>query len=461
MSHVHSRRPVSAIFALILALLAFSAAADRAAASYVPWGTVLVPGGQWAGTSAALGDLNVYSNGDGNEDSYGTYGLRYECVELAQRWAAIRFGEQKGWPVQAAYQMWSVGPTLSVPMIQHPNGGSVGPQFGDILIFDRTSFDPSGHVAVVSGTEPGYVDIVEQNWANSNPTGRDRLPISGTTMPTRWGLTILGWLRASNAPSGLTGSTPLPNSSMPLGRYINYKTGHWVTTGVPSASYVGGTYGHQEATLGSLSPYVHTGLQPLRSCSAGNVHFLSLSSTCEGQTDLGIDGYDSPTATTAYNIAIYRCRVVGNNDHFVSTGSNCEGQVNEGPLGFTLGSASLVRYDSMSLTDHWSAAGAATPVYQLESVLGKLQMAPAAGTHALFSCRINGTNDLFTSASSSCEGQQLFAMDGYVDDAPPPSAGELAIFRCWAGRTDHFDTQSSNCEGAGTPEGILGYLPPS
>ena len=166
----------------------------------VAWGTVLVPGYQWAGQqSAGLGDLNVYSNGDGNQDKSTTFGLSYECVELAQRYAAVRFGEQPVWPVAAAYQMWAAGPHLAIPFVQHPNGGGDAPQSGDLIIFGAVSGASFGHVAVVADTGSDYVDIVEQNWDNVNPTGTARLSISGTTMPARNGLPIIGWLRSSNA----------------------------------------------------------------------------------------------------------------------------------------------------------------------------------------------------------------------------------------------------------------------
>jgi hypothetical protein len=177
-----------------------------AGAQPVAYGTVLVAGGDWAGAAAALGDVSVYSNGAGNQDQADTFGLRYECVELAQRWAAVRFGEQPIWPVAYAYQMWDVGPGLRLPWQQLPNGGAVAPQFGDLIVFGGTPAMPAGHVAVVAGTGRGHVDVVEQNWALSNPTGRAQLPIDGTTMPSRLGLPVLGWLRAAAAPSGLRGA---------------------------------------------------------------------------------------------------------------------------------------------------------------------------------------------------------------------------------------------------------------
>ena len=201
------RRVLLHVLAISVALSApVMLARSLAGAQPVPYGTVLVAGADWAGASAALGDLNVYSNGDGNEDSAQTYGLQYECVELAQRWASIRFGAPAIWPVAYAYQMWDVGPRLRTPWQQLPNGGAVAPQFGDLIIFGSTSGSPAGHVAVVAGVGSDHVDVVEQNWALSNPTGRARLPLGGTTMQPRLGMPVIGWLRASTAPTGLKGS---------------------------------------------------------------------------------------------------------------------------------------------------------------------------------------------------------------------------------------------------------------
>jgi hypothetical protein len=167
-----------------------------------PWGSVLVKSSGWAPQFAAMGDLNVYSNGDGNEDRMLTYGESYECVELAARWAAVRYGEQIWWSVDYAYQMWDRGPKLKIPFNQLPNGGTRAPQFGDLVVFAPGPSNGAGHVAVVSGTRAGFVDIVEQNWNNANPTGRASLPIDGTHMPDRAGMPVIGWLRSSTEMTG-------------------------------------------------------------------------------------------------------------------------------------------------------------------------------------------------------------------------------------------------------------------
>jgi len=152
------------------------------------YGQVIVPGSAWAGQWANYGDLNVYGDGSNLATGY------FQCTELAGRWAQVRYGETGYWNANAA-GWWDRGPQMPIPFLQHPNGGPDLPQFGDLLVFGATSYDQTGHIAVVSGITPGYVNIVEQNWG---PTGRASLPINGTTMPSRWGLPILGWLRAQN-----------------------------------------------------------------------------------------------------------------------------------------------------------------------------------------------------------------------------------------------------------------------
>lgn len=224
-----ARRLFAALAAAAIAGSMMIASRPAAAAS-VPWGTVLVSGSSWAGSYASLGDLNVYSNGTGSQDQWGPYGWDYECFELAARWAQIAYGDShNGWNASYAYQMYDTGPYQSPSFLQRPNGGGQPPEFGDLLVFNQTSFDPAGHVAVVSGVSAGNVDIVEQNWGDPDPTGYAALPIGGyvngawdpTYMPPRWGLPIRGWLHSSVAPDMRQGAVgpgnplTLPSESPP------------------------------------------------------------------------------------------------------------------------------------------------------------------------------------------------------------------------------------------------------
>src|SRR5205085_1048881 len=162
------RRSLLTVAAICVGLISAVLPQAPAGARPVSWGTVLVRGIEWAGPAAALGDLNVYSNGTGSQDRSAPYGLAYECVELAQRWAAVRFGEQPIWPVAYAYQMWDVAPRLRVPFQQLPNGGAVAPQFGDIIVYWRTApavaqavswqgWDIARGLVVQRGRAGGYV----------------------------------------------------------------------------------------------------------------------------------------------------------------------------------------------------------------------------------------------------------------------------------------------------------------
>lgn len=202
------RRSLLTVAAICVGLIPALLPQTPAGARTARWGSVLVPGIEWAGVPALFGDLNVYSNGNGNQDRGGTYGLDYECVELAQRWAAIRFGEQPIWPIAYAFQMWAVAPHLKLPLEQLRNGGAAPPEFGDIIVFAASAADPDGHVAVVAATGPGHVDVVEQNVGLSDPTGWARLPLDGTRMPDRWGSRVIGWLRAGPLGAGVGGFGP-------------------------------------------------------------------------------------------------------------------------------------------------------------------------------------------------------------------------------------------------------------
>lgn len=165
---------------------------DAAASRHVAaWGDLLIPSRAWGG-------VNVYANG-GDEGYLGPdhgYGYAYQCVELVQRFYAVRWGYPRHWPVDSAYEMFDTYPDDIVAI---PNGGSPGPRWGDILVFDdETAPDGSstgGHVAIVVGVRAGRVMFVEENnpggsgWA-SLPIGRDHVIHAGRRPPVR------GWLHS-------------------------------------------------------------------------------------------------------------------------------------------------------------------------------------------------------------------------------------------------------------------------
>ncbi len=210
------RKGVACAVVTVVALGATLGSGSVAAhASAVPFGTVLISGAQWAGADAGLGDLNVYSNGNQVQDRMGTFGLQYECTELAQRWAYFKFGEPASWPISRAADMWNAGPGLPNPLAQHPNGGNSAPQYGDILVFAATSSDPTGHVAVVSAVGAGGVTAVHENFTiNGTISGQWTQSLNGTTVAPLGSDPVLGWLRPASAVQQPT-TRPVHTTSAP------------------------------------------------------------------------------------------------------------------------------------------------------------------------------------------------------------------------------------------------------
>lgn len=83
----------------------------------------------------------------------------------------------------------------------------------------------------------------------------------------------------------------------------------------------------------SMSPVAGADSRPIRRCqAASDMDFLSVSSNCEGKPVIsGIEGY-SYASTTPGARAVYRCRA--GDDHFISTRSDCEGRAVEGLFGY-------------------------------------------------------------------------------------------------------------------------------
>jgi hypothetical protein len=147
-------------------------------------GDVLVRGGEMA---PGVPNSNVYSNYvdgtcavtpcDGQKGCIpGTFGLKYQCTELAVRWAyeygqvgtsaAKAWGDwtSAGWSTGAAYQMFTVAPKLG-GMTAAPNGkkGGLAPQPGDLIVWNQTTTDGAGHVALVVEVTSTSLSFVGEN----------------------------------------------------------------------------------------------------------------------------------------------------------------------------------------------------------------------------------------------------------------------------------------------------------
>jgi hypothetical protein len=161
-----------------LSLMAAPAPPVRAVAGGppAPFGAVLVPAGSWLG---GLG-VTVYSNGSsrffcdpgwraGCRSRIGPrgvdVGVKWQCVELAQRLYVSRGWYPRKFAVALAYQIWWIAPRMG--MTRTPNGAirhrDVHP--GDMIVWrPGAATGRTGHVAVVDFVSGTQVWVKEQNW---------------------------------------------------------------------------------------------------------------------------------------------------------------------------------------------------------------------------------------------------------------------------------------------------------
>ncbi|RSM43597.1 LamG domain-containing protein [Amycolatopsis balhimycina DSM 5908] len=93
--------------------------------------------------------------------------------------------------------------------------------------------------------------------------------------------------------------------------------------------------------------------------------------------------------------------------------------------------------------------------YHFEQPLGLLVSGDQPNTRSLYSCKDG--YDGFTSADAACEGKTVVGEIGKVYTKQPSNLPTVAVYRCNAGGSEHFDSRDAACENAGTKEGLLGY----
>jgi hypothetical protein len=170
------------------------------------FGTPLVRAGSWLGGRG----VTVYSNGSSRlvcapargscENRIGPRGvdtgLKWQCVELAQRlyirrgWFPMRFG------VRFAYQIWWAAPRLG--MTRFPNGTLSRRDLhpGDMIVWGPSGdVGPAGHVGIVDWVAGSQVAVMEQNWGRAT-TRWDRQ--RGASVYALAG----GWLNGHSLPPG-------------------------------------------------------------------------------------------------------------------------------------------------------------------------------------------------------------------------------------------------------------------
>lgn len=126
----------------------------------------------------------------------------------------------------------------------------------------------------------------------------------------------------------------------------------------------------------------------------------------------------------------------------------------KGEPAVTAATRNFTRYND-GKTDHRTTTWNVPTAFVQEAVIGKLYMAPRAGTRPLYMCQVN--KDTFTSMDVACEGQKYVTRLGWIYIAKPSGVSTRPIKRCTVlSSGEHFDSIDMNCEGQ-HPEGILGY----
>ena len=105
-------------------------------------------------------------------------------------------------------------------------------------------------------------------------------------------------------------------------------SGHWATSRLLPPGFT-------EEQSWRLLREPEAGAAMLYECRVGNHSILTRDPGCEGQFPMGPVGYvwEQPRSGA---VALYRCRVGAGTDHFVSESSTCEGQNVESLLGYAL-----------------------------------------------------------------------------------------------------------------------------
>ncbi len=166
-----------------------------------------------------LDGVPVYFNGMDPSADEGAwpFGYKWQCVELIQRYYAVKYNYPGIWAPLYAYQAFDDWGHPS-SMIAYPNGSSTPPQEGDVLVFDATWGDPYGHVALVKSVADGKITFVQQNVYD---IGEDSLPIDAHNNITNQGIytPIRGWMRDKSANHKAEARTPpvtaQPDASAP------------------------------------------------------------------------------------------------------------------------------------------------------------------------------------------------------------------------------------------------------
>lgn len=155
----------------------------------------------------SLNGVFVYYNGgvdnvtDRNttKDGY-NLGLKYQCVEFVKRYYFERFDHKM--PDSYGHAKDFFDNTLADGqkngkrnLTQYSNPSQTKPKVDDLLVFEGTTSNKYGHVAIVSNVMEDEIEIIQQN---PGPFGKSRDSFRLEMEDGKWKVEnnrILGWLR--------------------------------------------------------------------------------------------------------------------------------------------------------------------------------------------------------------------------------------------------------------------------
>lgn len=155
----------------------------------------------------SLNGVLVYYNGEvGNvsgrnltDDNY-NLGLKYQCVEFVKRYYYQHLHHKM--PDTYGHAKDFFDPTLTDGqlntkrnLIQYTNGSKTKPICDDLIVFDKTVFNPYGHVAIISEVTDNRIEIIQQN---PGPSANSRVFFILKKENNKWFVNekrVFGWLR--------------------------------------------------------------------------------------------------------------------------------------------------------------------------------------------------------------------------------------------------------------------------
>lgn len=158
----------------------------------------------------SLNHVKVYYNGGTDNilernvtaDNY-NLGLKYQCVEFVKRYYFEHLHHKMPDSYGNAKDFYNA--TLNDgalntqrALIQYTNPSNHKPAIHDIIVFDASSTNKFGHVAIVAAVEDSYVEVIQQN-AGKYATSREIYAIEQVN--GKWKIInsrILGWLHLPN-----------------------------------------------------------------------------------------------------------------------------------------------------------------------------------------------------------------------------------------------------------------------